>query len=67
LPATRKIKKVGFRLFTKFGQKGLVNLVKVIPLVGGGVGAGVNAAAMRAVGAYAKKNSPHPEPEPAHR
>ena len=58
-------KKVGFRLFTKFGSKGVVNLVKVLPLVGGGVGAGVNVAAMRGVGVYAKKNFPEAVPTPA--
>ena len=29
---------VGFRLVTKFGQKGLVNVIKMMPLVGGVVG-----------------------------
>ncbi len=33
---------VGARLVAKFGQKGAVNLVKLVPFVGGGVGAGVN-------------------------
>lgn len=51
-------KKVGFRLLTKFGEKGVINLVKIVPLVGGGVGAGVNATAMRTVGTYAQKNFP---------
>ncbi|WP_116450217.1 EcsC family protein [Blastococcus litoris] len=51
-------KKVGFRLFTKFGTKGLVNLSKWVPVVGGGVGAGVNVAAMRTAGRYAKSNFP---------
>jgi len=51
-------KKVGFRLLTKFGQKGAINLVKFVPLVGGVVGAGVNTAAMRTIGVYAKKNFP---------
>ncbi|MBL1640149.1 EcsC family protein, partial [Klebsiella pneumoniae] len=32
-------KAVGFRLITKFGQKGAINLGKAIPLVGGVVGA----------------------------
>jgi len=27
--------KVGFRLLTKFGQKKFVNLVKIVPFVGG--------------------------------
>lgn len=30
---------VGFRLVTKFGEKGVVNLGKAIPLVGGVIGA----------------------------
>lgn len=51
-------KKVGFRLITKFGEKGVINLVKVIPLIGGGVGATVNVAAMRTIGGYAKHNFP---------
>ena len=51
-------KKVGFRLFTKFGTKGLINLGRWIPVVGGGVGAGVNVAAMRTAGRYAKTNFP---------
>ena len=50
--------KVGFRLVTKFGSKGVINLGKAVPLVGGGVGAGMNVAAMRGVGVYAKKNFP---------
>ncbi len=51
-------KRVGFRLVTKFGEKGVINLVKFIPVVGGGVGAGVNAASMRTVGRYARTNFP---------
>ncbi|SDM17800.1 EcsC protein family protein [Geodermatophilus siccatus] len=51
-------KKVGFRLFTKFGTKGVINLGRWVPLVGAGVGAGVNAAAMRATGRYAEHNFP---------
>lgn len=51
-------KKVGFRLFTKFGTKGVVNLGRWVPVVGGAVGAGVNVAAMRTAGRYAKSNFP---------
>lgn len=51
-------KKVGFRLLTKFGQKGVVNIVRFVPLIGGVIGAGVNVAAMYSVGKYAKKNFP---------
>lgn len=31
-------KRVGFRLLTKFGERGVVNLAKLVPLVGGAVG-----------------------------
>ncbi len=31
-------KKIGFRLITKAGEKGVVNLMKIVPLVGGVVG-----------------------------
>jgi len=31
-------KKIGFRLITKAGEKGVVNLMKLVPLVGGGCG-----------------------------
>ena len=51
-------KKVGFRLFTKFGSKGVINLGRWVPVVGGGIGAGMNAVAMRTAGRYAKSNFP---------
>ncbi|MCY4637928.1 MAG: EcsC family protein [Acidobacteria bacterium] len=31
-------KRVGFRLLTKFGERGVLNLAKLVPLVGGAVG-----------------------------
>ncbi|WP_418825254.1 hypothetical protein [Paratractidigestivibacter faecalis] len=34
--------KVGFRFLTKFGQKGIVNLGKMVPLLGGAIGGGVD-------------------------
>ena len=37
---TKINQKVGFRLFTKFGEKGVINLVKLVPVAGGLVGAG---------------------------
>jgi hypothetical protein len=46
--------KVGFRLFTKFGTKGVVNLSKIVPLAGGGVSAVMNVATKRSVGRYSK-------------
>jgi hypothetical protein len=51
-------KRVGFRLFTTFGTTGLINLGRWRPVVGGGVGATVNLAAMRAAGRCAKRNFP---------
>ena len=51
-------KMVGFRLVTKAGSKGVVNLTKLAPVAGGVIGAGVNLAATRAVGGWAKKNFP---------
>lgn len=43
-------KKVGFRLITKAGEKGVVNITKMIPLIGGLVGGGVDAASTYSVG-----------------
>lgn len=37
---TKINQKVGFRLLTKFGSKGLINLGKAIPIVGGVIGGG---------------------------
>lgn len=51
-------KKVGFRLVTKAGSKGVVNLTKLAPVAGGIVGGGVNFASTRAVGTWAKSNFP---------
>lgn len=47
--------KVGFRLLTKFGEKGAVNLVKSVPVVGGVIGATVDVTNTMAVGKAAKK------------
>lgn len=43
-------KKVGFRLLTKAGERGVINLVKFLPLVGGIVGGTVDAIACQATG-----------------
>lgn len=45
---------VGFRLITKFGQTGVINLGKAVPLVGGVVGATFDGAATLAAGKVAK-------------
>ncbi len=43
-------KKVGFRLLTKAGEKGVINLIKAVPVVGGLVTGGFDAAMCRVVG-----------------
>jgi hypothetical protein len=48
-------KKVGFRLVTKAGEKGVVNLMKLVPLVGGVVGAGFDSAFVNQCGKTAKQ------------
>ena len=45
---------VGFRLLTKFGEKGVINLHKSVPIVGGFVGATIEAVATNAVGNAAR-------------
>jgi hypothetical protein len=52
-------KKVGFRLITKAGTKGVINLTKLAPIAGGLAGGGVNFVSTRAVGLWAKKNFPN--------
>ncbi len=47
-------KKVGFRLVTKAGEKGVVNLMKFVPLVGGVVGAGFDSTFVNRCGKTAK-------------
>ena len=46
--------KVGFRLLTKFGEKGVVNLGKTIPLLGGLVGATFDSVSTNTVGNIAR-------------
>ena len=48
-------KKVGFRLFTKAGQKGVINFTKAIPFVGGFAGCAINVWWTRTVGNLAIK------------
>ena len=47
--------KVGFRLVTKFGEKGVINLGKAIPLIGGLIGGTVDGISTNVVGESAKK------------
>lgn len=46
---TKINQKVGFRLFTKFGEKGAINLVKLVPVVGGVVGGGIDVVGTKAI------------------
>jgi hypothetical protein len=55
-------KKVGFRLLTKAGTTGVINISKAIPLVGGVVGGTVDGAATGVVGKVAKRTFP-PRPD----
>ena len=47
-------KQIGFRLVTKTGQKGVVNLIKGVPLIGGVVGGTIDAVSCRAAGNLAR-------------
>lgn len=48
-------KAVGFKLVAQFGGKGFINLSKVVPLVGGIVGATFDAVTTNAMGNFARK------------
>lgn len=48
-------KKVGFRLLTKFGEKGVINLGKAIPIAGGVIGGAVDGIGTGVIGKTAKK------------
>ncbi|MGM0845005.1 MAG: EcsC family protein [Bacillota bacterium] len=46
---------VGFRLLTKFGQKGAINLGKMVPIAGGLIGGTVDAVSTNTIGNVARK------------
>jgi hypothetical protein len=48
-------KRVGFRLITKAGEKGVINIAKMIPLAGGVVGAGFDSLFVNTSGRFSKK------------
>src|SRR6185503_20492868 len=48
-------KRVGFRMLTKAGEKGAINLIKGVPFVGGFVGGVFDAGICKLVGRRAKK------------
>ncbi|NOG73719.1 EcsC family protein [Roseicella sp. DB1501] len=41
---------IGYRLVTKFGTKGVINLVKLVPIAGGVIGGTINAVGTNATG-----------------
>ncbi len=47
-------KKVGFKLFTKFGEKGVINLGKSVPLLGGLIGGSFDAYTTNTIGNVAR-------------
>ena len=48
-------RRIGFRLVTKFGEKGVVTLAKLVPLVGGAVGGAFDGATCYVVGQAADR------------
>ncbi len=52
---TKINKAVGFRLLTKFGQKGAINLGKLLPIVGGIIGGTFDSVTTLIIGKTAKK------------
>jgi uncharacterized protein (DUF697 family) len=52
---TKINQRVGFRLVTKFGTKGAINLVKIVPVFGGIIGGSINAITTYSIGNIAVK------------
>lgn len=52
---------VGFRLITKFGEKGVINLGKAVPFIGFPVGAVMDGLTCRGIGKYASSAFPMTE------
>lgn len=46
--------KVGFRLLTKFGEKGIINLGKAVPIVGGLIGGTIDSVGTNVIGNVAR-------------
>ena len=51
-------KRVGYRLVSKAGEKGVVNLTKLVPLVGGPIGAAVDGVSCKTIAGYAMRTFP---------
>ena len=52
---TKINQKVGFRFLTKFGTKGLINIGKAVPIVGGVIGGGFDFAETKIIANRAYK------------
>lgn len=52
---TKINQKVGFRLLTKFGEKGIINIAKVVPVVGGIVGGAIDLVETKSIAGKAYK------------
>ena len=48
-------KRVGYQLVTKAGEKGVINLTKLVPLVGGPIGAAVDGVSCKTIAGYAMR------------
>ena len=51
-------RRVGFRLVAKAGERGVVKLTKLIPLVGGPIGAAVDGVSCKTIAGYAMRTFP---------
>ena len=51
-------KRVGYQLVAKAGEKGVINLTKLIPLVGGPIGAAVDGVSCKTIAGYAMRTFP---------
>jgi hypothetical protein len=49
-------KKVGYKLLTKFGSKGIINIIKIVPVAGGVLGGGLDGLATKYIGKLSIKN-----------
>jgi hypothetical protein len=48
-------RRVGYRLVARAGEKGVVNLTKLVPLVGGPIGAAVDGVSCKTIAGYAMR------------
>ena len=61
LPAralTEVNKRVGYKLVSKAGEKGVINLTKLVPLVGAPIGAAVDGISCKTIAGYAMRTFP---------